>query len=96
MPPKRITTTLTDATIKQLIAQGIANALAEYEENRSSGNGDDNHDSGSSRRRTEHITRERTLLSSWRGVVGCREWGCRSAGFSGEWGDGSCGKTGKG
>nr|GFB20157.1 hypothetical protein [Tanacetum cinerariifolium] len=32
------------------------------------------------------------LLSSGRGVVGCREWGCRSGGFTGEWGDGLAGK----
>ncbi|GJZ65379.1 putative reverse transcriptase domain-containing protein [Tanacetum coccineum] len=53
MPPKRTTTTttpMTDVSIKALIAQGIANALAEYEAHRSSGNGDDNHDSRSGRR----------------------------------------------
>nr|GEV78195.1 reverse transcriptase domain-containing protein [Tanacetum cinerariifolium] len=60
MLPKRTTTPMTDATIKQLIAQGIADALAEYEANRSSGNGNDSHDSGSSIRRTEHTTRECT------------------------------------
>nr|GEW01187.1 hypothetical protein [Tanacetum cinerariifolium] len=60
MPPKKTTTYMTDATIKQLIAQGVANALVEYEANRSSGNGDDNHDSESGGRRTEHTTRECT------------------------------------
>ncbi|GJR69972.1 putative reverse transcriptase domain-containing protein [Tanacetum coccineum] len=55
MPPKRTTTTttttpMTDATIKVLIAQGVADALAKYEAYRSSGNGDDRHESGSGRR----------------------------------------------
>ncbi|GKC05369.1 hypothetical protein Tco_0996979, partial [Tanacetum coccineum] len=50
MPPKRTTTPITDAAIKALIAQGVATALAEYEANRGSGNGDDSHDSGSGRR----------------------------------------------
>nr|GFA69904.1 hypothetical protein [Tanacetum cinerariifolium] len=60
MPPKKITTPMTDAAIKQLIAQGVANALAEYEANRRSGNGDDSHDSRSGKRRTKHTTRECT------------------------------------
>nr|GEW41312.1 reverse transcriptase domain-containing protein [Tanacetum cinerariifolium] len=37
---------MTNAVIKALIAHGIATALAEYEANRGSGNGDDSHDSG--------------------------------------------------
>ncbi|GJZ48450.1 hypothetical protein Tco_0602282 [Tanacetum coccineum] len=57
MPLKRTTTTMTDAAIKALIAQGVGTALAEYEANRGSGNGDDSHDSGSGRR-TERATRE--------------------------------------
>ncbi|GKB72908.1 hypothetical protein Tco_0934320 [Tanacetum coccineum] len=44
MPLKK--TPLTDAAIKELIAQGVADALANYEANRSSGNGDDSHDLG--------------------------------------------------
>ncbi|GKB00023.1 reverse transcriptase domain-containing protein [Tanacetum coccineum] len=60
MPPKRNTTPMTDAAIKELIAQGIADALAEYEANRSSRNGDDSHDLGSGRRMTKHTTRECT------------------------------------
>ncbi|GKF78734.1 hypothetical protein Tco_0234302, partial [Tanacetum coccineum] len=40
MPPKRTTTTttapMTNAAIKQLIAQGVADALAEIEANRTS------------------------------------------------------------
>ncbi|GKB26503.1 putative reverse transcriptase domain-containing protein [Tanacetum coccineum] len=60
MPPNKTTTTpLTDAAIKALIAQGIADALAEYESHRSSGNGDDSHDSRSDRR-TECATHECT------------------------------------
>ncbi|GJW86636.1 hypothetical protein Tco_0161976, partial [Tanacetum coccineum] len=39
MPPKKTTTPMTDAAIKELIAQGVADALAEYEANISSGNG---------------------------------------------------------
>nr|GEW88167.1 hypothetical protein [Tanacetum cinerariifolium] len=46
---------MTDADIKALIAQGVADALAEYEAHRSSGNGDDSHDSRSGRR-TERAT----------------------------------------
>ncbi|GJW10574.1 reverse transcriptase domain-containing protein [Tanacetum coccineum] len=57
MPPKRTTTPITDAAIKALIAQGVATALAEYEANRGSGNGDDSHNSGSGRR-TKRATRE--------------------------------------
>ncbi|GJV30103.1 hypothetical protein Tco_1386551 [Tanacetum coccineum] len=61
MSPKRTATTtlMTDAAIKALIAQGVSTALAEYEANKGSGNGDDSHDSGSSRR-TERATREST------------------------------------
>nr|GEV06604.1 reverse transcriptase domain-containing protein [Tanacetum cinerariifolium] len=40
--------------------QGVSDALAEYEANRSSRNGDESHDSRSGRRRTEHTTRECT------------------------------------
>ncbi|GJR77021.1 hypothetical protein Tco_0089386 [Tanacetum coccineum] len=50
MPPKKTTTPMTDAAIKALISQVVATALAEYEANRGSGNGDDSHDSGSGRR----------------------------------------------
>nr|GEX27898.1 putative reverse transcriptase domain-containing protein [Tanacetum cinerariifolium] len=51
MPPKKTTTSKTDAAIKALIAQGIADALPEYEAYRSSGNYDDRHDSRSGRMR---------------------------------------------
>ncbi|GJV27476.1 putative reverse transcriptase domain-containing protein [Tanacetum coccineum] len=56
MAPKK--TPMTNDAIKQLIAQGVADALAKYEANRSSENGYDSHDSGSGRRRTEHTTHE--------------------------------------
>ncbi|GKD46517.1 hypothetical protein Tco_1271162 [Tanacetum coccineum] len=59
MAPKKTTTPMTDSAIKGLIAQGVANALAEYEATRNSRNEDDNHDSGTSRR-TERATRECT------------------------------------
>ncbi|GKD71982.1 hypothetical protein Tco_1326072 [Tanacetum coccineum] len=50
MPPKRnaattTTTPMTDAQIKALIAQGVADALAEHDADRSR-NGNDSHDSG--------------------------------------------------
>ncbi|GKD89605.1 hypothetical protein Tco_1365112 [Tanacetum coccineum] len=74
---------MTDATIKALIAQGIADALAEYEAHRSSGNGDDSHDSRSDRR-TERATHECTYndflkcqplnFKGTGGVVGLTLW----------------------
>ncbi|GKB58194.1 hypothetical protein Tco_0914380, partial [Tanacetum coccineum] len=65
MPPKRTTirTTpahMTDASIGALIAQGVADALAEIKANRTSRNGDDNHDLGTGSRRTERAARECT------------------------------------
>ncbi|GJY89942.1 putative reverse transcriptase domain-containing protein [Tanacetum coccineum] len=45
MPLKK--TPISDAAIKELIAQGMANALANYEANKSSRNGHDSHNSGS-------------------------------------------------
>ncbi|GJY33717.1 putative reverse transcriptase domain-containing protein [Tanacetum coccineum] len=85
MPPKRTTSTtpITDAAIKALIAQGVANALVEYEAHRSSGNGDDSHKSGSGRR-TKRATRECTYndflkcqplnFKGTKGVVGLTQW----------------------
>ncbi|GKD22083.1 hypothetical protein Tco_1223786, partial [Tanacetum coccineum] len=63
MPPKRTTTTtpMIDASIKALIAQGVADALAKYEVHKGSRNGDDSHDSGSGRR-TERAARECTYI----------------------------------
>ncbi|GKA03025.1 putative reverse transcriptase domain-containing protein [Tanacetum coccineum] len=66
MPPKKrtvtttTTTPMTDAQLKALIAQGVADVLAEIKANRISRNGDDNHDSGIGSRRTERAARECT------------------------------------
>nr|GEW08263.1 putative reverse transcriptase domain-containing protein [Tanacetum cinerariifolium] len=86
IPPKRTTTTtthMTDAAIKALIAQGVATVLAEYEANTGSGNGEDNHDSGSDRR-TKRAARECTYsdflkcqplnFKGTEGVVGLTQW----------------------
>nr|GEX41062.1 hypothetical protein [Tanacetum cinerariifolium] len=51
---------MTDAAIKGLITQGVADALAEYEANRSSRNREDSHDSGSGKRRQVPTARECT------------------------------------
>ncbi|GJY33437.1 hypothetical protein Tco_0417906 [Tanacetum coccineum] len=51
---------MTNATINQLIAQGVADALAEIEANRTSRNGEDSYDSGIGSRRTERVARECT------------------------------------
>nr|GEV04672.1 reverse transcriptase domain-containing protein [Tanacetum cinerariifolium] len=64
MPPKRnaattTTTPIIDAQNKALIAQGVADALAEREVDRS-WNGDDIHDSGSDERRRMHVPHECT------------------------------------
>ncbi|GJV24033.1 hypothetical protein Tco_1376728 [Tanacetum coccineum] len=90
MPPKKrtITTTtttpMTDAQLKALIAQGVADALAEIEANRTSRNGDDSHDLGTGSRRTERATRECTYIDflkcqpmnvkGTKGVVGLTQW----------------------
>ncbi|GKF31234.1 hypothetical protein Tco_0101032, partial [Tanacetum coccineum] len=60
MQPKRTTTLMTDAAIKAMIAQGVADALAEYEANKGCGNGHDSHDSRSGERRQVTTARERT------------------------------------
>ncbi|GJX09099.1 hypothetical protein Tco_0198958 [Tanacetum coccineum] len=64
MPPKKrtatITTTttpMTDAQLKALISQGVVDALAERDANRSR-NDDDSHDAGSDRRRRMPVARE--------------------------------------
>ncbi|GKC92545.1 putative reverse transcriptase domain-containing protein [Tanacetum coccineum] len=73
MPPKKRTTAtttpapMTNAAINALIAQGVADALAEIEANRTSRNGDDNHDSGTSSRRTERVARD--ALTWWNSHV---------------------------
>ncbi|GJS12573.1 putative reverse transcriptase domain-containing protein [Tanacetum coccineum] len=64
MPPKRTTTPMSDASIKALVAQSVADTLAKHEANRSI-NGDDNHDSGTRNgRRTYEL-----LISARVGLV---------------------------
>ncbi|GKB13747.1 hypothetical protein Tco_0847670 [Tanacetum coccineum] len=58
MQPKKTTTPMTDAAIKQLIAQRVADALAEHDANRNYRNRDDSHDSRSGRRRQVPTTRD--------------------------------------
>ncbi|GJX87594.1 putative reverse transcriptase domain-containing protein [Tanacetum coccineum] len=89
MPPKRtvVTTTptpMTDAQIKTLIAQGVADALAEIKANRTSINGDDNYDSGTGSKRIEQAARECTYsdflkcqplnFKGTEGVVSLTQW----------------------
>nr|GEX04340.1 reverse transcriptase domain-containing protein [Tanacetum cinerariifolium] len=72
MPPKKrtattttTTTPMTDAQIKALIAQGIADALAEIEVNRTRRNDDNSHDSGTcSRGQSELLVSATTVTSS--------------------------------
>ncbi|GJZ10721.1 putative reverse transcriptase domain-containing protein [Tanacetum coccineum] len=64
IPPKRnaattTTTPMIDAQIKALIAQGVADALAERDADRSR-NGDDSHDSRSDERRRMSVARDYT------------------------------------
>ncbi|GJZ80069.1 hypothetical protein Tco_0644906, partial [Tanacetum coccineum] len=89
MPPKRTTTAtttapMTNAAIKQLIAQEVADALAKIEAIRTSKNGDDSHDSGTGSRRTERAARECTYsdflkcqplnFKGTEGVVSLTQW----------------------
>ncbi|GKC37630.1 hypothetical protein Tco_1050014 [Tanacetum coccineum] len=55
MPPKK--TPMSDATIEALIAQGVADALPDYEVNRGSRNGHDSHNSGIREGRTPYTAR---------------------------------------
>ncbi|GJV91751.1 putative reverse transcriptase domain-containing protein [Tanacetum coccineum] len=88
MTPKRnaattTTTPMTDAQITALIAQGVADALAERDADRSR-SGDDNHDSGSDGRRRMPVARECTYsdflkcqplnFKGTEGVVGLTQW----------------------
>ncbi|GKA79552.1 hypothetical protein Tco_0786148 [Tanacetum coccineum] len=57
MAPKKTTTPMTDASIKGLIAQGVADALAEYEATRNSRNRYESHDSRTGTR-TERATHD--------------------------------------
>ncbi|GKG26630.1 hypothetical protein Tco_0402333, partial [Tanacetum coccineum] len=54
------TTAVTDAQLKALIAQGVADALTEIKMNRTSRNGNDSHDYRTGSRRTERAARECT------------------------------------
>ncbi|GKD80363.1 hypothetical protein Tco_1342984 [Tanacetum coccineum] len=91
MPPKKrtattttTTTPMTDAQLKALIAQGVANALAKIKANRTNKNGDDSHDSRTSSRRTERAACECTYsdfhkcqplnFKGTEGVVGLTQW----------------------
>ncbi|GJX55222.1 putative reverse transcriptase domain-containing protein [Tanacetum coccineum] len=75
---------MTNAAIKQLIAQEVADALAEIKANRTSRNGDDSHDSGTGSRRTERAARECTYsdflkcqplnFKGTEGVVSLTQW----------------------
>ncbi|GJY61409.1 reverse transcriptase domain-containing protein [Tanacetum coccineum] len=58
------TTPMTDAQLKVLIAQGVVDALAEIEANKTSRNGDDSHDSGTGSRRTKRPARV-VSLTQW-------------------------------
>ncbi|GJX31727.1 putative reverse transcriptase domain-containing protein [Tanacetum coccineum] len=88
MPPKRnaattTTTPMTNAQIKALISQGVADALAEYDADRSR-NGDDSYDSGSDGRRRMPVAYECTYsdflkcqplnLKGIEGVVRLTQW----------------------
>ncbi|GJS93476.1 putative reverse transcriptase domain-containing protein [Tanacetum coccineum] len=74
---------MTNAAIKALIARGVTDAFAEYKAHRSSGNGDDRHESRSGRR-TERATRECTYndflkcqplnFKGTEGVVSLTQW----------------------
>ncbi|GJX74895.1 putative ribonuclease H-like domain-containing protein [Tanacetum coccineum] len=84
MAPNRTTTPMSDTAIKALVTRSVADALAEHEANRNSRNGDDNHESGSGRRRTVPTTRECTYsdflkcqplnFKGTEGVVGLTQW----------------------
>ncbi|GJX62289.1 putative reverse transcriptase domain-containing protein [Tanacetum coccineum] len=77
------TTPITDAQLRALIEQGVATALAEHDIDRSR-NGDDSHDSGTSRRRQVSNIRECTYtiflkcqpmnFKGTEGVVGLTQW----------------------
>ncbi|GJS43675.1 putative reverse transcriptase domain-containing protein [Tanacetum coccineum] len=77
-------TPITDAAIKESIAQRVADALADYEANRGSGNGHDSHHSGSGSGRTPNTARVCTYkeilncqslnFKGTEGVVGLTQW----------------------
>ncbi|GJX78136.1 hypothetical protein Tco_0324947 [Tanacetum coccineum] len=70
---------MTDDAIKELIAQGVADALAEYKTNKSSRNGDDSHDSGSGERKqvptarlTQWFEKMESVFHISNGTVACQ------------------------
>ncbi|GKA53584.1 hypothetical protein Tco_0746899 [Tanacetum coccineum] len=75
---------MTNAAIKQLIAQGVVDALGKIKANRTSRNGDNSHDSGTGSRRTERAVRECTYseflkcqplnFKGSEGVVSLTQW----------------------
>ncbi|GKD62789.1 hypothetical protein Tco_1300298 [Tanacetum coccineum] len=77
------TTPVTNAQLKALIDQGVADTLAARNADRSR-NGDDSHNSGTGSRRTEQIARECTYtdflkcqtmnFKGTEGVVGLTQW----------------------
>ncbi|GKC19015.1 reverse transcriptase domain-containing protein [Tanacetum coccineum] len=69
MPPKRTTTPMTDDAIKQLIAQGVTDALAEYEANKGRGNDDDSHDSRIGKKTGAYYSLLRNALTWWNSHV---------------------------
>ncbi|GKG50395.1 hypothetical protein Tco_0521495, partial [Tanacetum coccineum] len=74
---------MTDAQLKALMAQGVANALPERDADKSR-NGDDSHDSGSDGRRRMSVARKCTYsdflkcqplnFKGTKGVVGLTQW----------------------
>ncbi|GJX65864.1 hypothetical protein Tco_0300207 [Tanacetum coccineum] len=84
MLPKRTTTPMTDDAIKNLIAQGVADALDDYEAYRGNDNGNDSHDSRTSGRRQVPTTHECTYsdflkcqplnFKGTKGVVSLTQW----------------------
>ncbi|GJX64614.1 reverse transcriptase domain-containing protein [Tanacetum coccineum] len=77
------TTSVTNTQLQAMIDQGVANALAARDANRST-NGDENHNSGTGVRRTERAARECTYtdflkcqplnFKGTEGVVGLSQW----------------------
>nr|GEY11818.1 hypothetical protein [Tanacetum cinerariifolium] len=77
------TTPMTDAQLKALIAQGVADVLAECDATKSR-NGEDSHDLGTGIRRTERAAKECTYndflkcqplnFKGTKGVVGLMQW----------------------
>nr|GFA21269.1 hypothetical protein [Tanacetum cinerariifolium] len=84
MPPKITTTPMSDAAIKELVAQSVADALVKHKANKNSQNRDDSQESRSGRKRTVPTTRECTYsdnlkcqplnFKGTKGVVGLTQW----------------------